>query len=211
MLRFAFIVALLPALSLGCVHSPRAALAPMQPVSNPLFVPGHEPEFLWNQLVDSLDDYFRIRSEERVRIADGVVSEGRIDTYPTVGSTIFEPWRSDSTVGNERLLSTLQSIRRFAEVRVVPTEGGYLVHLTVAKELEDLLQPEHATVGQGVVRHNEAFVRNDRGELENLGDKTLGWLPMGRDTQLEQRILNDLQARLATTEPIPPRPAGGIQ
>lgn len=208
MFRLACFLCLLLATALGCAIAPRAAVAPTQPIANPLFVPAHAPEFLWSQLVDSVDDYFRIRTEERIRISDGVITEGRIDTYPTIGSTYLEPWRKDSATSDEKLLATLQSIRRFAEIRVVPTQGGFLVHVQVAKELEDMLQPDQSTISPGIVRHDQSFVRNARGELENLGGSTLGWLPRGRDTALEQQILADLQARLSTTEVIPPQPAG---
>ena len=34
-------------------------------IQNPLFLPPVDREFLWNQTVDSVDDYFRIEREER--------------------------------------------------------------------------------------------------------------------------------------------------
>ena len=71
-------------------------------------------EFIWNQCVDVVDDYFRIEREQRVRLDAGVLTEGQIDTHPTTGSTLFEPWRNDSTRGYEKWHATLQSIRRKA-------------------------------------------------------------------------------------------------
>src|SRR5262245_3588233 len=61
------------------------------PIENPLFVPPLDREFLWNQTVDAVDDYFRIEREERVRLVAGVLTEGRIETFPVTGSTLFEP------------------------------------------------------------------------------------------------------------------------
>ena len=43
--------------------STQAALA-----QNPMYVPLSDREFLWNQLVDTIDNYFRIQREERVRL-----------------------------------------------------------------------------------------------------------------------------------------------
>jgi len=83
-----------------------------------MFIPPLDREFLWNQTADAVDDYFRIEREDRVRLIAGVLTEGRIDTFPTIGSTVFEPWRTDSTMGYEKLHATLQSIRRRATVRV---------------------------------------------------------------------------------------------
>src|SRR6478672_10570682 len=164
------------------------------PLQNPLFIPPVEREFLWNQTVDAVDDYFRIEREDRVRLIGGVLTEGRIDTFPTIGSIMFEPWRRDSTPGYEKLHATLQSIRRRATVRVIPVEGGYLLDVIVQKELEDLDKPEHATAGGATLRHDGTIVRQEG--APGRYSVTLGWIPIGRDVTLEQRILGDVAARL---------------
>ncbi|HUE72215.1 MAG TPA: hypothetical protein VMP01_15130, partial [Pirellulaceae bacterium] len=51
---------------------------PPAPLENPFFVPAMDREFLWNQTVDAVDDYFRIEREDRVRLIGGVLTEGRI-------------------------------------------------------------------------------------------------------------------------------------
>lgn len=171
------------------VEDPAAGL-----IENPMFVQAADREFLWNQLVDATDDHFRIEREERVRELGGVLTEGRIDTYPTVGSTLLEPWRRDSTRGFEKLHATLQTVRRRAEVRATPTEGGYLVGVTVLKELEDVDRPEHATAGQAGLRHDGSLTS---GRPAKYGaPNTLGWIALGRDVSLEQKMLQDVRARL---------------
>jgi hypothetical protein len=176
-------------------------------VQNPLFVPVTDRDFAWNQLVNAMDDYFKIRREERVREIGGTLLEGRIETRPTIGSTIFEPWRRDATPGFEKLHGTLQSIRRTGEMRVIPTEGGYLIDLAVYKELEDLPQPENATIGGAVLRTDNSLVRNAAEEFPlGAGPVTVGWIPLGRDVSLEQRILADINARLGHVgQPAAPR------
>ncbi|WP_254512225.1 hypothetical protein [Anatilimnocola floriformis] len=168
--------------------------APTGPVDNPLFVPPLDPEFVWNNLVDAVDDHFLIEREERVRLIGGILTEGRIDTYPRIGSTLLEPWRGDSTPGYEKLHATLQSIRRKATVRLIPTEGGALVDVVVQKELEDLDKPENATAGNATLRHDGTLVRNEG--PPGRFSVTLGWIPIGRDCSLEQKILRDIQCRL---------------
>jgi hypothetical protein len=168
--------------------------APPPPVENPLFIPPMDRELLWNQTVDAVDDYFRIEREDRVRLIAGVLTEGRIDTFPITGSTIFEPWRGDSTPGYQKLHATLQSIRRRATVRVIPAEGGYLLDVVVQKELEDLDKPEHATAGGATLRVDGTIVRQQG--APGRFSVTLGWIPIGRDLSLEQRILGDIAARL---------------
>jgi hypothetical protein len=169
---------------------PQAALA-----QNPMYVPLSDREFLWNQLIDTLDNYFRIEREERVRLVGGVLTEGQIETLPLPGATLLEPWRRDSVFGYERRYATLQSIRRRAIVRVRPqSDGGYLVDVAVYKELEDVSQPEYSTVNVESLRHDGTLVRP--GERAMPGPATLGWIPVGRDVALEQRILTELRGRL---------------
>ena len=165
-------------------------------VENPLFFATGDREFLWFQIVDTVDDYFRIEREEKVRLIGEVLTEGRIDTYPATGATILEPWRKDSTPGYEKLHATFQTIRRRASVRVVPTGGGYLVDVAVYKELEDLDRPQFATVDSAAMRHDGSLSRGD--ETSTDPNTTLGWIPLGRDPTLEQRILKNILARMGS-------------
>lgn len=186
----------------GCVWNPWAASGPsgeaglpIAAIGNPMFVPIADRELLYQQVVDEIDDYFRIEREQRIRLEGGVLTEGRVDTFPLVGATLLEPFRGDSTPGYERLHATLQSIRRRATVRMLPVDGGYLVDVQVAKELEDLLQPENATIGDATPRHDTSLERVDD-QQQRLPPGTLGWIPLGRDVTLEQKILSNLQGRL---------------
>ncbi len=209
--RFRAALVLMGALSSfsGCaaIRNPFASRSAIV-IENPLFVPAMDREFIWNQTVDAVDDYFRIEREERVRLIGGVLTEGRIDTHPSTGSTLLEPWRNDSTPGYEKWHATLQSIRRRATVRVIPTEGGYLIDVHVLKELEDLDKPEHATAGGATQRHDGSLVRQEG--AAGRYSATLGWIPIGRDLTLEQQILADLQARLNVTGEVAPLPATDV-
>jgi hypothetical protein len=166
------------------------------PLQNPLLVPAVDREFLWSQLVDTVDDYFKIQREERVRQVGEVVLEGRIETLPQDGATLLEPWRKDSTPGFEKYHSTLQTIRRRATVRVLPAENGYLVEVIVIKEQEDLLVSPSASAGQAAMR-NEGSV--DHGtEHRGPGRPAAIWIPLGRDVSLEQQMLAEIRARLTS-------------
>lgn len=178
------------------------------PIENPLMVPVADREFVWNQVVDTLDNYFRIEREERVKLVDGILTEGRIETYAATGSTVFEPWGRDSSPGYERLHATLQSIERRATVLVTPTDGGYLIHVTVNKTQEEVTQPEHASVGKVIRRHDGSLVKKDRphtgSSAATVGSpQTVGWIPIGRDLTLERRILHELRSRLLEPNGLP--------
>ena len=72
-------------------HSCRAAAAGKSHA-----VSSMDRDLVWDQVVDVVDDYFRMQHEERVRLVGDLLTEGRLDTYPRSGSTIFEPWNRDS-------------------------------------------------------------------------------------------------------------------
>ncbi len=188
-------------LVVGCgalAPPPEVAFAPPPLPQNPITVNVMDRDFVWDQVVDVVDDYFRIQKEDRVKLVGDLLTEGRIDTYPRTGSTIFEPWNKDSVTPYQRWEATLQSLRRTAIVRVVPSPAGFDIDVQVYQELEDLNRPESGAVTYA----NSAALRNDNSlkRVTNpIGGRpvTLGWIGQGRDTILEQKILADIQARLA--------------
>lgn len=172
-------------------------------VPNPLQLPPAPDDFVWSQVVDAVDDYFRIAREQPVQNRDGMVLDGRVETVYQVGASVFEPWRKDSTPGFERWQSTFQSIRRRAIVTVRPSGAAYTIEVVVQKDLEDTDRSQYATESTAGIRHDGSEVRpEDRFDDSPV---TLGWIPLGRDTSLEQVILRDIFQRI--TEPdAPARP-----
>ena len=164
-------------------------------VSNPLFVQTGDREMVYQQVVDTIDDYFKIQSERRMRLVGNIITPGRIDTFPVIGTTLLEPWRDAYDLGPETVHNTLQTVRRFAIVEMLPTEGGFLITVHVIKELEDLSQPQDSTIGSATLRHDGSLVRTK--EQLAQGPVTLGWIPLGRDMTLEQKILLEIQSRLS--------------
>jgi hypothetical protein len=181
----------------GCAAGPSPVGLTGSPMpvfyDNPILVPVSDHQQVWETVVDVMDDYFRIEREEPVRRIGDTLTEGRLDTFPAVGATIFEPWLHDSADHRERVESTLQSIRRRAVVRVTADQGGYWIDVAVFKELEDVAQPEHATAGAATFRYDDSLTRVvNPAHGQETND---GWIPQGRDTALEQRILGHLQSR----------------
>lgn len=172
---------------------------------NPVFVPIADPELVHNALVDILDDHFRIEREERVRMVRNpdntyTLTMGVIRTWPEMSSTLAEPWRSDTVTFYDKLQSTFQSYRRKAEVFIVPIQGGFNVQINVFKELEDLPRPQNSNAGSAVLR-NESTQRH---VLMAIGQQPTvsGWIPQGRDPNLEQKMINQLFVRLGLEPPL---------
>jgi hypothetical protein len=203
------------------------AAAPAPPVKSSAVIPPLDAEAVWKQMVDVADDYFKVASEQRVTFANGVPTEGRIDTFPQTGATLLEPWRADSVGFRERLESTLQSIRRIGTMRLMPDPAGWRIEVVVNKELEHLARPMRATTGGASFRNDDSLYRYGT-PLPTLGQQVgdqprpvaaptpnLGWIPLGRDPLLEQRMLSKVLARLGVApvpqpEPYYQPPEGGV-
>jgi len=170
-----------------------------QACANPVFIPVGNQDLAWEQIVDVVDDYFRVERESRVQTVGNVVTEGRIDTFPQVGATWLEPHRPDSTGWDNRWESTFQTIRRQAVLRVIPQQGGYLVDAVVNKELEDLARPENSTAGAATFRNDNSLPsRLDETVIRTRFSKN--WIPQGRDIMVEQQLLAEIQARLTSSQ-----------
>jgi hypothetical protein len=133
------------------------------------------------------------------------VNEGRIESRPQVSATYLEPQRRDSTGFYNRLESTLQSIRRRVVMRVIPTEGGYLVDVAVYKELENVPRPLLGTQGTSTFRSETRpdQIVADIDDTADIGQPVLNvnWIPEGRDPVQEQVILAQVCKRFG--QPIP--------
>ncbi len=167
--------------------------APSQP--NPVTISLRNRELAFNTLVDVVDDYFDIRREERVRLAGDVLTEGRIETLPVIGASVLEPWRGDSVSSRSRWESTLQTIRRRAIIRVIPVESGVQVEVMVLKELEDVRKPISATASAATFPRYDTSLERFQ---QTVGEFPIeaGWIPQGRDFELEQRIIAQLRQKL---------------
>jgi hypothetical protein len=160
-----------------------------------IHVPVANRDWTWEQIVDAFDDYFRIERERQVQLVGDILTEGRIDAQPLIGATLLEPHRRDSVGRYNRWESTLQTIRRRATVRVIPDATGYVVDVTVEKDLEDLAKPQFSTAGAAVFRNDDSLPSSFSEPVSNTQLATQ-WILIGRDPPLEQKILADIQARL---------------
>ena len=90
-----------------------------------------------------------------------------------------------------RLESTLQSVRRKVIIRFIPDEAGYLISVEAFKELEDLDGLAANSAGGATFQEHTPLQR----DLNAVVGQTVpsGWIPLGRDPALEQDLLRRLQ------------------
>jgi len=173
----------------GEFHAPHVTriFSPRPVAENPLAVPSTDFDTVWNKTVAVVNKYFDIASENRL--------SRTIVTQPKIGATLLEPWSPDSVSFTDRFESTLQTMRRFAIIKIEPAaSGGYLVKVEVRKELEDLIKPDRMAAGRAVF--NNDFPVNRSREIIGPVPTPIGWIPRGRDPNLEQAILAGLRDAL---------------
>ena len=141
---------------------------------------------VWERTVAVVHDYFEIARENRL---DGV-----IETQPKVGASVFEPWHRDTVGTKNRLEATLQSIRRRAFVTIAAAEGGHRITVEVLKEREDGGNMQGASPNGATFQQAHPTEADLSATTDHL--TAAGWLPLGRDTLLEERIARDLKRRL---------------
>lgn len=187
---------------------------PFTPVSNPIEIDRAEYRRVFEATVQSLRALgFRVdRQDYRF---------GRLTTQPQTSPTIVEFWTSVNTTGDQALQSTFHHLRRRTTVfldpstngsvnppgspaatpEAIPLQGSYQLRVEVV--LEKRQAPRHhltgSTHGHEIIAHLHAlpteWAQPDLGQIDE-------WQPIGRDSYLEQRLLNDIIRRsLAISAP----------
>lgn len=158
--------------------------APEPVAENPLYVPVDDFEAVWNRTVAEVGGYFDVADENRLA--------RKIVTDPRISATVLEPWLADTQTFGDRVEATLQTVRRFAIVKIEPApNGGFLVKVEVHKELEDMVKPDRQAMGRAVF--NNDFPVNRVREIVGPVPVANGWIPRGRDPALEQAILSGIR------------------
>ncbi len=180
------LIALLCAGCAGGLSSWRTVGVVPVKAANPLFVSTTNEDFLWERMVETLEDFqFPIRKENR--------QSRVIETDYKVGASLFEPWHGDSVGFSSRLESTLQSVRRRVVVTMIPSDQqpGYTVNVEAYKEFEDL--PGVAANSPGGATFLESKPLDRDLNLVVGQSAPSGWMWAGRDYQLEQSIVGQLR------------------
>ena len=183
----------------GCVSGPlpeNPLLVPLRPTpthENPVYIPQHPMAYarVFETIEDVLSDYFVIAYANRF--------DGQIVTQPAIAPGIEQPWKPGSPDFYQRLLAFTQTIRHRAIVQITTAkEEGFFVSVKVLKELEDIPAPARATAGEATLRLVPTVQRQFEVVYPEFFDAN--WIPIGRDTKLEQ-VLLDRISRMDVCKP----------
>ena len=141
---------------------------------------------VWERAVIVLHrNHFQIARESKL--------EGVIETEYRGGSSVFEPWHPDSVGLENRLQSTLQTIRRRVIISMQSDGTGTMtVGVRADKEIEDL--PGLAAIYEGGATFQESTPLTR--DLDQVVGQTgpSRWLSIGRDPLLERQLLAQIQS-----------------
>ena len=183
-------------LGTGCIGVRGRASAPVASQQvNTVFIANEDQDAVWERIVDVVHDYFEIDRENRL--------DGIIETKPLVAAGILEPWHKDSVGLGNRLEGSLQSVRRRGFVNVTPTQGGYLVSVEIYKEQEDVITSPDKSAGNSTFQESRPLQRDLTLVVGDAAPQ--GWIALGHDQALEDRMLQQIQQRLAAPQPQVPR------
>lgn len=183
LLRRSVLFLMLLACSPGCVGLRGRTASDAGSSNAAVLVASQDQEWVWEQVVDVVHGYFDIARENRL--------DGIIETKPRIGSGVLEPWHGDSVGLRNRLESSLQSIRRRGFVNVIPAPGGFLVSVEILKEQEDVNVTPDKSAGGSTFQENRPLQRDLTLVVGDEAPK--GWIAMGRDIDLEIRILSRIR------------------
>jgi hypothetical protein len=184
--------AALAALPAGCASVPPLVggdgtlLGPSITVENPVYIPLGPLSYnqVFEKVIDVVSDQFEIAEYNRY--------DGRIETFPRVAPGLEQPWKPGCPDLYQRLYATLQSVRHRAVVLIQPADnGGFFIQVTVFKELEDVPRPIRATAGNAIFQTEPTVERQN--EVIDLSRFEPNWIPLGRDTCVEQALLQELK------------------
>jgi hypothetical protein len=157
-----------------------------QVVENPVYIPLGPPAYgqVFEKAIDVVSNYFEIAEYNRY--------DGRIETFPRIAPGLEQPWKPGSPDFDQRLRATMQTHRHRAVVLIQPADhGGFFIQVTVFKELEDLARPIRSTGGAAMFQSGPTVERQF--EVIDPTRFDSNWIPIGRDTKLEQVILEQLK------------------
>lgn len=167
--------------SAGCLSSP-----PKAPVNggSVVQISDDQRDSVWERAVVVLNrNHFQVARESKL--------EGIIETDYRGGSSLMEPWHPDSVGFQNRLESTLQSIRRRVTINLQSSGAGIMnVAVRVDKEIEDLPGLAANYEGGATFSENQPLNRDLDQVLGQSGPSR--WLPVGRDPLLERKLLSEI-------------------
>jgi hypothetical protein len=179
--NFLVTLVLVVGLMAGCALVPHSSGSQ----ANALLLPSSNLDAMWERAVTVLHrNHFVIARESKL--------EGTIETEYRAGSSLLELWHPDSVGHDNRRESTVQSIRRKVTITFRQSGSGQvMMAVFVHKEIEDVPGPTATYEGGATFSESNVFNR-DLDQVVGQASPSR-WLPRGRDSLLEGRLVAQIR------------------
>lgn len=188
---FGFIL-LLPA---GCISTPPSdnplllRHEAVRNCENPVLISPGQPSptayaEVFEKVLNVVEDYFEIAYANRY--------DGRIICTPKSAPGLEQPFKPGSPDSRERLYATLQTLRYRCVVQIRAAEqSGYLVQVTVYRELKD--DPRPSTAPSVPILRDTQTVDRQFQVVDPAVTFEDTWIPKGRESAIEDAILQKIR------------------
>lgn len=131
---------------------------------------------------------------------------GVITTQPQTSQHWFEFWRSDVATFRDAMESSLNPIRRWAEVTFTREEDGTWSEVAVVVHKERLSSPDRQfnSTGSAYQYFGDSLPATTGHYRVTISDDR--WLDLGRDAAMEDRLLREITRRVPLATETEPRP-----
>lgn len=126
--------------------------------------------------------------------------QGVIRTKPLTGAQFFELWRCDNVGVAQTMEASLQTLRRFVELRLQSDGGQVRIDCHVHVQRLSLPANEIASVSQAYRMYSASTSTVQRLELRPEQREGLAWIDLGEDPALAERILKRITQRIPQQE-----------
>lgn len=178
----------------GCLSTPPAdnpqlLRGGVNGCENPVLISPGQPSpaayaEVFEKVLSNFSDYFEIAYANRY--------DGRIIGAPKIAPGLERPWVTGSPDLHERIHATFQTYRYRGDVQIRSAEqGGYLVKVTVYRELKDEGRPMGVPTGS-VFRDAPTVDRQFEVVDPSISSDGV-WIPKGRALDVEDAILKHIR------------------
>jgi hypothetical protein len=115
-----------------------------------------------------------------------------VTTLPVTSQSMFEPWRHDVDTARDLWESTLNPIRRWAEVHLRSESDGAAVTLDVIVHKERLSSPDRQFNSSGAAYQFFGDRLPSTEGLTNVAPEHDRWMDIGRDPAMESYLLTEI-------------------
>lgn len=122
---------------------------------------------------------------------------GVIRTRPLRGGQFFEPWRKDNASASAAAESNLQSLQRTVELTFSSDASTMCMSCTATvKRLSLPDEPIQGYLGAPAI-HTDSDHSTQRLDVDKDRLDKMRWIDLGRDEAMENKILTQIQAKIA--------------